>query len=292
MNKIRKLIGVSNKKYRRIIAENERSWVKFHFKTAQGIECLTPAESDDLIGRDRESNQRDLFEAIEKGDYPKWNMKIQIMTEEQALKTTFNPFDLTKVWPHGEFPLIDAGVLELNRNPDNYFADVEQAAFSPANVVPGIGHSPDKMLQFRIVSYGDAHRYRLGVNYESLPINRPKCEVNGYYRDGKMRFDGNEGGKTNYEPNSYGGPSEDPQYKELPLKIDGDADRYNHRDGNDDYTQAGNLYRLMSADERERLHRAIAGAMAGVPKEIIERQMKHFEKADPAYAAGVKQALT
>ncbi len=287
----RNMNGYGSHTYSLINAKNERFWVKFHFKTAQGIECMTGKESAELIGRDRESHQRDLYESIEKGDFPKWNMKVQIMTEAQALKTSYNPFDLTKVWPHGEFPLIDVGVLELNRNPENYFADVEQSAFSPANVVPGISHSPDKMLQFRIFAYADAHRYRLGVNYESLPVNKPRSEVSTYHRDGKMRFDGNESGAVNYEPNSFDGPVEDSQYKEPPLKIDADADRYNHREGNDDYTQAGNLYRLMPDDEKNRLYKAVAGAMDGVPKEIIDRQIKHFEKADPAYAAGVKKAL-
>ncbi|UCE25526.1 MAG: catalase, partial [Candidatus Zixiibacteriota bacterium] len=187
--------------------------------------------------------------------------------------------------------LIDVGVLELNRNPENYFADIEQSAFSPANVVPGIGHSPDKMLQFRIFSYADAHRYRLGVNYESLPVNRPRCESNVYHRDGSMRFDGNQGGDVNYEPNSFDGPVEDARFKEPSLPVSGDADRYDHREGNDDFTQAGNLYRLMPDDERERLHKAVAGAMEGVPDEIIKRQMGHFAKADPAYAEGVKKAL-
>ncbi|UCC81414.1 MAG: catalase, partial [Candidatus Zixiibacteriota bacterium] len=258
--------GYGSHTYSFINAKNERFWVKFHFKTAQGIQCITDEEAKELIGKDRESHQRDLFEAIERGDFPKWNLKVQIMTEEQAHKTSYNPFDLTKVWPHGEFPLIDVGIMELNRNPENYFADVEQSAFSPANMVPGISHSPDKMLQFRIFSYADAHRYRLGVNYESLPVNKPRCAANTYHKDGKMRFDGNDGGGVNYEPNSFDGPVEDPKFKEPPLKIDGDADRYDHRVGNDDYTQAGNLYRLMPADEKDRLHKAIAGAMKGVPK--------------------------
>ena len=287
----RHMNGYGSHTYSFINAKNERFWVKFHFKTAQGIQCITGEESAKLIGQDRESHQRDLFNAIENKKFPKWNVKIQIMTEEQALKTSYNPFDLTKVWPHSEFPLIDVGVMELNRNPENYFAEVEQAAFSPANVVPGIGHSPDKMLQFRIVSYADAHRYRLGVNYESLPVNKPRVEANTYYRDGKLRFDGNEGRAVNYEPNSFDGPVEDHKYMEPPLKLDGDADRYDHREGNDDYTQAGNLYRLMPADEKKRLHKAIAGAMEGVPKNIIERQLKHFEKADPAYAKGIRKEL-
>ncbi len=287
----RHMNGYGSHTYSLINKKNERFWIKFHFKTAQGIQCLTAEESEAIIAKDRESHQRDLFEAIEKRKFPKWNMKIQVMTEKQAEKTSFNPFDLTKVWPHGEFPLIDVGILELNRNPENYFAEVEQSAFSPANVVPGISHSPDKMLQFRIFSYADAHRHRLGVNYESLPVNRPRCEVNTYHRDGSMRFDGNYGGDVNYEPNSSGGPTEDARFKEPPLNISGDADRYNHRDGNDDYTQAGNLYRLMPVEERNRLHKAIAGAMSGVPKEIIERQLAHSAKADKAYAAGVKKAL-
>jgi len=287
----RHMNGYGSHTYSFINAQNQRFWVKFHFKTLQKIKCLTEAEAAKIISIDRESHQRDLFYSIEKGEFPRWQLFVQIMTEEQATKTSYNPFDLTKVWPHKEFPLIEVGIMELNRNPENYFAEIEQAAFSPANMVPGISHSPDKMLQFRIFSYADAHRYRLGVNYESLPVNRPKVPVNTYYRDGKMRFDGNEGGAVNYEPNSFDGPIEDNNYKEPPLKIYGDADRYDHRKGNDDYTQPGNLYRLMPADERDRLHKAIAGAMAGVPREIIERQLAHFAKADKAYADGIRKEL-
>lgn len=287
----RHMNGYGSHTYSFINANDERVWVKFHLKTAQGIECFTDDESAELIGNDRESHQRDLFDTIEKGDFPKWNVKVQIMTEEQAKKTPYNPFDLTKVWPHGDFPLIDVGVVELNRNPENYFAEVEQSAFSPANMVPGISHSPDKMLQFRIFSYADAHRYRLGVNYENLPVNKPRVDARTYHRDGSMRFDGNYGGDVNYEPNSYGGPVEDHKFKEPPLEIEGAADRYDHREGNDDYTQPGNLYRLLPSDERERLHKAIAVAMEGVPDEIIERQLGHLEKADPAYAEGVRESL-
>ncbi len=283
--------GYGSHTYSFINGQNERFWVKFHFKTAQGIQCLTAEESEAMIAKDRESHQRDLFEAIERSDFPKWNLKIQVMTETEAERTSYNPFDLTKIWPHSEFPLIDVGVLELNRNPENYFAEVEQSAFSPANVVPGIGHSPDKMLQFRVFSYADAHRYRLGVNYESLPVNKPKGEVNTYHRDGSMRFDGNSGGNVNYEPNTQGGPTEDARFKEPPLKITGDADRYSHRERNDDYAQAGNLYRLMPDDEKDRLHHAIADAMAGVPDEIVKKQLEHFKKADPAYEKGVEEAL-
>ena len=288
---VRHINGYGSHTYSFINAKNERFWVKFHFKTLQGHKHWTNAEAAQVVGRTRESTQEDLFYAIGRGELPKWHFQVQVMPETDAEKTPYNPFDLTKVWPHADYPVIDVGVLELNRNPQNYFAEVEQAAFSPGNVVPGIGHSPDKMLQFRVVSYADAHRYRLGVNYESLPVNRPRGRVDTYYRDGTMRFDENGGASPNYEPNSFGGPVQDPSVKEPPLRISGDADRYDHRQGNDDYTQAGNLYRLMPKEERARLHKAIAGAMQGVPKEIVERQLAHFAKADPAYAEGVRQAL-
>jgi catalase len=287
----RNMNGYGSHTYSLINANNERFWVKFHFKTMQGIQCITDEEAARIVGQDRESNQRDLFESIEKSDFPRWRMMVQIMPEKDADKMHYNPFDLTKVWPHGDYPLHEVGIMELNRNPENYFADVEQAAFSPANIVQGISHSPDKMLQFRIFSYADAHRYRLGVNYESLPVNRPRSTAETYHRDGHMRFDGNYGGAVNYEPNSFNGPAQDHCYKEPPLHISGDADRYDHREGNDDYTQVGNLYRLMPADERQRLHQALAGAMSSVPREIVDRQLQHFAKADPAYAEGVKKAL-
>jgi len=287
----RQMHGFGSHTYSLINAANERVWVKFHFKSQQGVVNISDAESARTIGHDRESHQRDLVEAIERGDYPRWKVSIQVMTEEQARKTPYDPFDLTKVWPHGDFPLIEVGVLELNRNPENYFAEVEQASFSPANVVPGISHSPDKMLQFRIFSYADAHRYRLGANYESLPVNAPRCPVHNYHRDGAMRFDGNGGASVNYEPNSFNGPKEDHRFKEPPLPIEGAADRYDHRAGNDDYTQPGNLFRLMSPAQREGLMDAIAGAMAGVPEFIQRRQIGHFAKADPAYGAGVARRL-
>ena len=271
--------------------KGERFWCKFHFKTMQGIEFLTDQESASIVGGDRESHQRDLFSAVERGDFPKWKFCVQIMPEADADKTPYNPFDLTKVWPHGDYPLIDAGVLELNRNPENYFAEVEQSSFSPANVIPGISHSPDKMLQFRIFSYADAHRYRLGVNYEDLPVNRPQCPVHSYHRDGAMRFDSNGGGAVNYEPNSHGGPSENPPLQEPKLAITGAAARYNHRDGNDDYAQPGNLFRLMDGEQQKRLCANIARAMQGVPDDIVQRQIAHFAKADPAYGKGVSDAL-
>jgi catalase len=287
----RHMNGYSSHTYSFLNAENERFWVKFHFKTLQGIQYFTNAEAAQIVGEDRESAQRDLFNAISDGAYPQWRVMVQIMPEAEADSTPYNPFDLTKVWPHGNYPLIEVGIMELNRNPENYFAEVEQAAFSPANVVPGIAHSPDKMLQFRIFAYADAHRYRLGVNHNALPVNAPRCPVHNYHRDGAMRFHSNGGGSVNYEPNSFGGPVQDARFHEPPLNITGAADRYDHRDGNDDYTQAGNLFRLMTAEAQQRLFCNIAEAMHGVPTDIIERQLAHFTKADPAYGEGVAAAL-
>lgn len=289
----RHINGCGSHTYSFINADNERFWVKFHFKTVQGIECLSDEEAAQIVGNDRESHQRDLYEAIENGEHPKWRMLVQVMPEEDAEQVRYNPFDLTKIWPHKDYPLIEVGMLELNRNPENYHAEVEQASFSPANVVPGISHSPDKMLQFRIFSYADAHRYRLGVNYESLPVNQPRCPVHSYHRDGSMRFDSNEGAAVNYEPNSFGGPVADAQVLEPPLKISGDADRYDPLEGQgvDDFAQAGDLFRLMTAEQQKRLMDALAGAMTGVPREIALRQIGHFAKADPAYGEGVAKRL-
>jgi len=287
----RHINGYGSHTYSFINADNERFWVKFHFKTQQGHSFNLNGLDAKIIGEDRESHQRDLYDAIESGNFPKWTVKVQIMSEAEAEKTSYNPFDLTKVWPHAEFPLIEIGTMELNRNPKNYFAEVEQAAFTPANVVPGIGHSPDKMLQMRILSYGDAQRYRVGANHQALPVNAPKCPIRNYQRDGAMRFDGNHGGTVNYEPNSVGGPVEDPSVKEPPLAIGDVADRYDHRDGNDDFTQAGNLFRLMSAEEQERLMDNIAGAMEGVPDDIINRQVGYFHQADPEYGNGIMKRL-
>lgn len=288
---VRHMHGFGSHTYSFWNEKGERYWVKFHFKTQQGIKNWTNAEAAKVIGEDREAHQRDLYSAIERKEFPRWTVCVQIMPEAEAEKTSYNPFDLTKVWPYKDYPLIEVGVLELNRNPDNYFAQVEQASFSPANVVPGIGHSPDKMLQFRVFSYADAARYRLGTNHEYLPVNRPRCPVHNYYRDGSMRFDDNGGDSVNYEPNGFGGPVEDPSAKEPPLKISGDADRYDHREGNDDYAQAGDLFRLMTVEQKQQLFNNIAAAMQGVPEDIVRRQLNHFAKADPDYASGVAAAL-
>lgn len=273
-----------------INANRERFWVKFHFKTQQGHKHWTNDEANALIGVDRESSQRDLYEAIERGDFPKWTVFVQIMPEKDADKTSYNPFDLTKVWPHGEYPLIEVGVLELNENPENYFAEIEQASFSPSNIVPGIGFSPDKMLQGRIFAYADAHRYRVGTHYEMLPVNKPIVPVNTYHLDGSMRFDAPRGTDAYYEPNSFNGPVQTND-DEPPLAISGDAERYDHRVGNDDYTQPGNLFRMFDEGQRTRLFKNIAAAMQGVPQYIIDRQLEHFRRADPAYAEGVAAAL-
>jgi len=283
--------GYGSHTYSFINADNERFWVKFHFKVQQGIQTWTNAEAEAVVGKDRESSQRDLFGAIERGEFPQWKFQVQIMPEIEAETYHINPFDLTKVWPHADFPLIDVGVMELNRNPENYFAEIEQATFEPSNIVPGIGFSPDKMLQARIMSYADAHRYRVGVNYAALPVNKPHTEVHTYHRDGKMRLDGNFGSAVNYEPNSMGGPVEDKKFLEPPLKISGNADRYDHRDGADDYTQPGALFQLMNESQKEQLFGNVAAAMDGVPDRIKARQLVHFFKADPDYGRGVAQKL-
>ena len=189
----RHMHGFGSHTFSFISAQNERFWVKFHFKTQQGIQTLTDAEAEAVVAKDRESNGRDLFYSIEKGDFPRWTLYVQIMTEAEAPTYRLNPFDLTKVWPKADYPLIEVGVMELNRNPENFFAEVEQAAFSPANIVPGIGFSPDKVLQGRLFSYGDTHRYRLGVNFNHIPVNAPKCPFHSYHRDGAMRTDGISG---------------------------------------------------------------------------------------------------
>ena len=284
--------GYGSHTYSFINADNERFWVKFHFKTNQDIQCIMQDEADKLVGQCPDYHTIQLFDMIESGQYPSWTLHVQIMPEVQAEDYRWNPFDLTKVWPHADYPLIEVGQLELNRNPENYFAEIEQAAFSPGNAVPGISFSPCKMLQARVVSYSDAHRYRLGANYESLPVNRPKCPVHNYQRDGAMRFDGNGGASVNYEPNTFGGPKANPAFAEPPLKISGDADHYDQKRGvDDDYVQPGNLFRLMPPDEQKRLIQNIAGSLKKAPKEIQEKMVAHFRKADKNYGDGIAKSL-
>ncbi|KFL27413.1 catalase [Devosia sp. 17-2-E-8] len=271
--------------------DGERFWVKFHFKTQQGHKFYTNAEAEKIIGESRESYQEELFGTIDRGEFPRWTMQVQIMPEADADKHWYNPFDLTKVWPHGDYPVIEVGVVELNRNADNYFAEIEQAAFSPSNKVPGIGYSPDKMLQARVFSYADAHRYRLGTHYEALPVNAPKMPVHHYHKDGAMRFfPNNPNPDAYYEPNSFGGPVEDKSIQEPPLRISGDADRYNHRDGNDDYRQPRDLFNLFDDAQKARLFSNLAAAMDGVPDEIINRQLVHFDLIAKEYGDGIRAA--
>lgn len=288
----RHMHGFGSHTFSFINAKNERYWVKFHFKSMQGIKNLTDAEAEAAIGKCRESHQRDLYDAIERGDFPKWKFMVQIMPEKDAEKVPYHPFDLTKVWPHKDYPLIEVGIMELNRNPENYFAEVEQAAFNPANIVPGIGFSPDKMLQGRLFSYGDTQRHRLGVNHHQIPVNAARCPFHSFHRDGGMRVDGNHGGTLGYEPNSYGQWQEQPDYREPPLAIDGAADHWNYREDDADYySQPRALFQLMKPDERQRLFENTARAMGDAPKEIKLRHIGNCLKCDPAYGKGVADAL-
>ena len=288
----RHMHGFGSHTFSFISPNNERFWVKFHFKTQQGIKNLTDAEAEALIAKDRESHQRDLYDSIERGDFPRWTMAVQIMPEADAEKVPYHPFDLTKVWPHKDYPLMEVGVLELNRNPENYFADVEQAAFNPANVVPGIGFSPDKMLQGRLFSYGDAQRYRLGVNHHLIPVNKARCPFHSYHRDGQMRVDGNYGGTTSYEPNSYGALREQPDFAEPPLKICGDVDRWHYAEDDADYfAQVTALFNLMSPQQKQELFDNTARAMGDAPLEIKQRHVANCAKAHPDYGQGVAKAL-
>ncbi|MFR9650707.1 MAG: catalase [Rikenellaceae bacterium] len=288
----RHMHGFGSHTYSFINAENKRTWVKFHFVTEQGVENLSDAEAEAIVAKDRESHQRDLYEAIERGDFPRWRMKIQLMSESEADEYRINPFDLTKVWSKREFPLIDVGVMELNRNPENYFAEVEQSAFNPMNVIDGIGFSPDKMLQGRLFAYGDAQRYRLGVNNIEIPVNKPRCPFHAYHRDGLMRTDGNHGSLIHYEPNSYGEWSDSPEKKEPPLKLNGDAYNYNEREYDTDYfSQPGDLFRLMTADKQQLLFENTARAMGDCELFIKQRHVSNCYQADPAYGRGVAEAL-
>lgn len=294
----RHMNGYGSHTFSMINADNERVWVKFHFKTAQGIKNFSNDEAVKMKGLDPDYAQRDLVTSIDKGDFPRWNVKIQVMTEEQAKAFRWNPFDLTKVWPQGDFPLIDVGTLELNQNPNNYFADVEQAAFAPAHVIDGISYSPDRMLQGRILSYPDAQRYRLGGNYEQIPVNRCPFAVNNYQRDGQMRVDGNGGRSTNYFPNSFDNIVADESYKQPAWDLGTSvADWYdrNAPGENDHYTQPGNLWRLMTPEQKINTVNNIVGAMSGIdgPKrdQIVNLQLCHWFRADLSLGMSIAQGL-
>jgi catalase len=294
----RNMNGYGSHTFSMLNAKNERVWVKFHFKTAQGIKNFTDSEAAAMKSKDADHAQRDLVEAIDRKEFPRWNVKLQVMTDAQAKKFPWNPFDLTKVWPHADYPLIDVGVMELNEVPENYFAEVEQAAFAPAHVVDGIGYSPDKMLQGRLLSYPDAHRYRLGVNYEQIPVNKCPFHVANYQRDGHMRVDGNGGGDPNYYPNSFDDIVEDPSTKEPPMKLDSMVADWFDRNENDDdhFTQPGLLFRkAMTAQDRRNTIANIVGAMSGIsgPKrsEIVRRQLALWTKVDKSLGAGIAAGL-
>lgn len=274
-------------------AANERVWCKFHFKTQQGIKNLTNAEAAEINGMDREHHGRDLYEAIESGNFPRWTMYVQIMTEEQAKNHYENPFDITKIWRHSEFPLMEVGVLELNRNPENYFAEVEQAAFTPAHVVPGIGFSPDRFLQGRLFAYGDAQRYRLGVNYNQIPVNHAKVAVSDYHRDGAMRTDGNYGSIPAYTPNSYGFWTAQPEVAEPPLDLEGAMYRYDPKeDPTDDCFRAGgDLWRVMTEDKRQLLIENTAADIAPCTMNIKYRHAVHCYLADSEYGERFGKAV-
>ena len=287
----RHMHGFGSHTFSFINAANERHWVKFHFRSQQGIRNLSDAEAEAVIGKDRESHQRDLYDSIEQRNFPKWTLAVQIMPEADAARVPYHPFDLTKVWPHGDYPLIEVGVLELNRNPENFFAEVEQAAFNPANIVPGIGFSPDKMLQGRLFSYGDAQRYRLGVNHHLIPVNAPRCPVHSYHRDGAMRVDGNHGGTVGYEPNSEGEWAEQPDFSEPPLELQGAAAHWDHREDRDYYSQPAALFRLMTPAQRQLLFDNTARSLGAAPNAIQLRHIDNCTRADPAYGQGVAKAL-
>lgn len=289
----RHMHGSSSHAYSMINAEGKRVWVKFYHRAQQGILNLTDQEAEKVVAGDRESHQRDLYQAIEKGDFPKWKMYIQVMTEEQAREMPYNPFDLTKVWYKDEFPLIEVGEFELNRNPDNYFADVEQSAFAPSNVVPGISFSPDRMLQGRLFSYPDAQRYRLGANHHQIPVNSPKGVANHhpFHRDGQMRVDGNLGSENHYEPNSYGNWTE-AKMQNNPVEAGGDVFRYDFRaDDHDYYTQPGKLFRAMTPEQQQVLCENTARNMGDSTLQIKHRHIYNCYQADPAYGEGVAKAL-
>lgn len=288
----RHMHGFGSHTFSLINAQSERIWCKFHWVCQQGIRNLSDAQAAALIAADRDSAGADLYRAIEQGRFPKWKLCIQVMTDAEAADFPFNPFDLTKVWPHGDFPLIEVGEMVLNRNPQNYFADVEQAAFNPAQVVPGIGFSPDKMLQGRLFAYGDAQRYRLGVNHHLIPVNRPRCPFHSYHRDGQMRTDSNLGGTLTYEPNSYHEWQEQPQFQEPPQHICGDSGHWDYANDDDDYfAQPRALFLLMNAQQRQALFDNTARAMAGVPEFIKQRHLEHCFRCHKEYGEGVAAAF-
>jgi len=293
----RHMNGYGSHTFMWVNASGEKFWVKFHFKTDQGIRCLTSEQAEAIGGSDPQYCQKDLYDSIVRGSFPSWTLKVQVMPEADARSYRFNPFDLTKVWPHSDYPLIEVGKLVLDRVPDNYFAEVEQSAFSPANMVPGIGASPDKMLQARLFAYGDAQRYRVGINHTQLPVNAPKgvgkCPMN-HGRDGAMRFGHNGGTTANYEPNSTGGPAQTGGEYDLGYPVEGGVGVYTppaHQE-DDDFVQAGALFRLMDVEEQQRLVANLAGSLAQVTREsALERSIEHFAAADLDLGWRLREAI-
>ncbi len=275
----------------------ERVWVKWHLKTDQGIKNFTADEATRVAGEDADYSTHDLFKAIEDGDFPTWTVLIQVMTEVQAEEYKWHPFDLTKVWQHADFPLIEVGRMELNQNPVNYFEEIEQAAFQPSNLVPGIGISPDKVLQNRVLSYADAHLYRIGTNFHQVPVNQPRgCPFhNTYHRDGPMRVDGNGGNQVDYEPNSFGGPQANKEkYDEPAIPTNGEGKRWDWFECDDrDYFGQPNLMwsEVFDDGERRRLVENIVGSMEGSPKRIQLAMLPQFYLVHEDFGQGVADGL-
>lgn len=288
---LRHMHGFGSHTFKWVNAEGAAVWVKYHFKTEQGVKNLDVKLAAQLAGENPDYHTEDLFNAIDTGDFPAWRLHVQIMPVEDADTYRFDPFDVTKVWSQKDYPLIEVGRMVLDRNPENYFAEVEQATFSPGSFVPGIEASPDKMLQGRLFAYGDAHRYRVGANHNHLPINRPIAEVNNNQRDGAMNATNNGGGSVYYEPNSSGGATESAPHKAAAFEVSGQADSVSY-DHDDHYTQPGDLYRLLSEEERARLVSNIVGAMTPVESEEIKlRQIGHFYRADPEFGRRIAEGL-
>jgi catalase len=290
----RHMDGFGSHTFQWVNGQGEQSFVKYHFKTNQGIKNLTSQEAAVVAGQSPESHNSDLIEAIERGEFPSWTLSVQIMPVSEAAGYKVNPFDVTKVWSHADYPLIELGTLTLDRNADNYFAEVEQSTFSPANFVAGIGPSPDKMLQGRLFGYGDAHRYRVGANSAHLPVNSPKATTaQNYSRDGFMAGGTNGGRSVNYEPNSLHGPKETNQPLYAGLASEGLSGSYvSDEHHGDDFAQAGDLYRLQEPDAQQRLIDNIADSLSQVTIEgVIERSIGHFEKADTDFGARIRGAI-
>ncbi|AIQ62345.1 catalase [Paenibacillus stellifer] len=288
---LRHMHGFGSHTFKWVNAEGNAVWVKYHFKTEQGVKNMDVDVAAKIAGEHPDYHTEDLFNAIANGDYPSWKLYVQIMPLEDANTYRFDPFDVTKVWSQKDYPLIEVGRMVLDRNPENYFAEVEQATFSPGSFVPGIEASPDKMLQGRLFAYSDAHRYRVGPNHNQLPINRPQCPVHNHQRDGAMAYGDNGGASVYYEPNSFGGPKESPEHRTAPFEVSGQADSVAY-DHDDHYTQPGDLYRLLSEDERARLVRNIVDSMR--PVELVDiklRQIGHFYKADHEFGTRIAEGL-